>query len=524
MTDGAPLPWDDLVTCALLGSARRPTAGGPLPGELGRVAAALSPADPAARLLDTAALMTTYRRAGARAGPGEFTLSASPEELVRASPPAAATRLGDLLHRGDELGTTLLRAWLQAAADAGVVAPPEHLPALLDRAGRSRALAADVAAVLGERGRWLAAHRPDWAARFPATGGVSGVAFDAPDADPQVLALDARWTHGSPEQRQHWFASLRHLHPAAARAVLASTPWRKETPANRTAFLTALQDHLSVADEELLERARSDSRQDIRAQAADILACLPGSAFSQAAASRAAECLQLERRRLRRTLVVVLAPAAAGDDSSLGTFAGSRIPSSAAGPRARVLAQLLAATPLSRWERTFDASAADLVALPVSDDLRDVVHGGWATAAQRQHDQAWASALLRHVPLDRAPALLSVLAPAERVAEVIAALDDGRLDPAGPVGPWLQTCDAPWAPELGAAVVRWLRSRSSTSPSGHYRELFSVAALALPCDHATVSALRETAQLVPEDSTWRPAFTALADTVRSRLSMLEELR
>ncbi|WP_034628371.1 hypothetical protein, partial [Cellulomonas cellasea] len=66
MSTGVPaarrvLGWDDLVTAALLGVARRPVDPAALPGEVGRLAGTLPDADAPGRLLDAAALLTTLR-------------------------------------------------------------------------------------------------------------------------------------------------------------------------------------------------------------------------------------------------------------------------------------------------------------------------------------------------------------------------------------------------------------------------------------------------------------------------------
>ncbi len=45
---------------------------------------------------------------------------------------------------------------------AGYRAPPPLLPTLLDAAVRAKALRCTIAGVLGARGRWLAAQRPQW--------------------------------------------------------------------------------------------------------------------------------------------------------------------------------------------------------------------------------------------------------------------------------------------------------------------------------------------------------------------------
>lgn len=150
--------FDDLVTAATVGVSRKPLPPGVSPD---------SPDadDPAAALLDAAALQTVARRAGYQ----------PPRGVTVAVPPAAgqapvfSARAARALREacGWQAGrfpadSRLLPDLLRAAADAGYAAYPTLLPALLNAATRRTALRGPVAAVLGRRGRWLARHRPDW--------------------------------------------------------------------------------------------------------------------------------------------------------------------------------------------------------------------------------------------------------------------------------------------------------------------------------------------------------------------------
>ncbi len=128
----------------------------------------LDAGDPAAALLDAAALLTVAQRAGFRpertalVGPLPSPEDAAPELSARAE--RALRQIGGAqLAPGFAAGDKeLLADLLTAASDAGYVASAPLLPDLLDAAVRTTALRPAVAAVLGVRGRWLAEHRPDW--------------------------------------------------------------------------------------------------------------------------------------------------------------------------------------------------------------------------------------------------------------------------------------------------------------------------------------------------------------------------
>ena len=154
--------YEDLVTAATVGLDRRPLPVEALAGPAGAHAGVLDPGDPVAAFLDAAALLFSARRAGpvpatADGGPAGLT-PAAPDTLPELNARAAAV-LGYVLRGGDP---DLLADLLTAAAGAGFRAPAPMLPGLLDAAARHRALREPVTAVLGARGRWLAAFHPDW--------------------------------------------------------------------------------------------------------------------------------------------------------------------------------------------------------------------------------------------------------------------------------------------------------------------------------------------------------------------------
>src|SRR5579863_6475992 len=145
--------WQELVTASLIGTERAPVPAYGVP--------ALPPAegttqDPAAVLLDRAAVLTVARRAGRRPDRAEPPPVCEPDPRPAVSP-AAGRRLARML--GGEY-PDLLAEWLTAAAARGRRAPAYLLPLLLDRARRVspadaqlRRLAAEAG---GARARWLA--------------------------------------------------------------------------------------------------------------------------------------------------------------------------------------------------------------------------------------------------------------------------------------------------------------------------------------------------------------------------------
>ena len=176
-----PYGYAELVGAATVGLAQRPLDVRALAGPAGGHAGVLPSGDPAGAVLAAAALFTAARRAGQLpstlgAAPGAVPDAAVPGvaggAVAGAGVPGAAPadvvpelspRAGAVLAAAVHLNNPgLLAALLAVTAEAGFRAPAPLLPALLNAALRGEALRPWVVAVLGQRGRWLAAQRPAW--------------------------------------------------------------------------------------------------------------------------------------------------------------------------------------------------------------------------------------------------------------------------------------------------------------------------------------------------------------------------
>jgi len=261
----------------------------------------------------------------------------------------------------------------------------------------------------------------------------------------------------------------------------------------------------------------------VRTAAAAMLRRLPGSAHAARAAARVVPLVRVERRRLRRVLVVDLPEVDPGnrDDRAL--------PPAPSGTGARVwlLRHLVLATPLRTWEEALDAGPDELVALPVADDLRGQLRAGWLGAARDQADARWARALLRDADAGERVALLPVLGVEERAEHVAAAIDalahEGGRAALTHVDALLGTCPRPWPPVLTAAVLRWLARERSTD-TWHADWALRTVALRLPTDATTEDAVRAAGLARPDDDPWRARVLTVADTLHDRRQMTEELR
>ena len=388
--------WQDLVTASLIGTERTAVPPTRIPGLPTRADVA---EDPAAILLDRAALLTAARRAGRPPEHAELLPAAAPDPAPVVSP-AAARRLARMLS-GEY--PDLLTEWLTAAVTRGLKAPAQLLPALLDRARRvsptDPELRRLVAEAGGSRARWLAGLNPDW--KFVTADTLTG--YDA-------------WRLGNASQRRGYLAALRARDPDAARELIAGS-W-DVAGAERVMFLSVLADEsaaskgsgLSLADEPLLEAALGDRAEEVRGWAAYLLASLPGSALGQRMAERARRSLRLDQG-IRGTRLLASPPAEC--DAAMrrdGITPGPGPGRSQLADRTRLMLEVLARTPLRTWTDEFLMTPAQITAVR-SGDWAPVLFAGWSRAAIVQHDQDWMAALITEALTGRPPET-----PAEKAA------------------------------------------------------------------------------------------------------------
>jgi hypothetical protein len=414
--------WQDLVTASLIGTERAEVPATRIPGwpaaeALGQDGSAGHVAsqdglsrDPAALLLDQAALLTVARRAGRTADEAEPLAAAGPDPRPAAGP-AAGERLARILS-GDH--PDLLAEWLRAAAARGLRAPAPVLPALLDRCRRAgpadSGLRRLVAEAGGTRARWLAGLNPDWKwladlSPDPATGAADAETGEEPGqraTDTRQPGEDA-WRLGDIGQRRGYLTALRAGDPGAARELIAVS-WAAAGASERVMFLRVLADEpgLVSEDEPLLEAALDDRADDVRGWAGYLLATLPGSALGRRMAGRALRGVAIRSGTQGSYLVVrppaEYDPAMRRDGITPGPAAGR---ASLAEPT-RLVLEIVARTPMRTWADAFKMAPSAIVALR-SGTWAPVLFTGWSRAAIAQRDQEWMAALISEALSGRPP-------------------------------------------------------------------------------------------------------------------------
>lgn len=450
---GTQALFEALVGAALLGSERQPPPLAGAEGPLADLLARLDPADPAGALLGAAAAVDLYRRAGYP--PRPVPLEAAPpacdrHDLSRVSDRAAA-HLARML-AGEH--SQVLPEWLEAAASAGRRAPEEQLPALLDAGLDQPKLQEPLLAVLGARGRWLAALNPRW-----------HYAQEAAETPETEVAFTQAWETASAEHRPRLLARLRASNPALARQVLQES-WSQESAWARAEFLAQLAVGLGPQDEPFLESALDDRSQTVRSAAVDLLARLPTSRLSQQTLERVCQLVNLKTGRAVRFEITL----PQGCDQAMqrdGVDPKFKPPASLKlGQKAGWLLQMLRLVPPATWSRLWKQGPAELVGIAGKGKWRALLHGGWSEAILLHQDPDWAAALVAAVPQWAGLGLMEVLSPEACQALALEKLraSRGPLNDRHPAAPLLECCRQPWSASLTRAVLERLRGGS-----WHYR-------------------------------------------------------
>jgi hypothetical protein len=417
--------WTSLVTAALVGTGR--TQPPPLP-ELGTRARDDATAEVA--LLDAAAIGGVLRAAGRPTPGGADPGGACPPDVAPAAPERAVQILQLTLDQppvSRELQGALLAHVFRRASEHGRRLPHELLPIALGTATVRPELRAPLMRVLDERGRWLAARRPEW----------TWVHAEGRD---EALTDDG-WLHLPATEQPAGLRRIRAVDPARGLA-LAEQALPSLGAKQRAALLESLSVGLGAADEPLLEVALDDRAATVRSAACALLDGLPGSERAGRMATRLRPALSVGGL-LRKSLTVAALPEP--DDTARRDGIGDA-PSGAL-RQAWYLEQMVAGAPLSVLTEVTGTDPAGVLGL----DREGALWPGLLRAVTTRRDSAWARGMLEQF---WDAGLVAALAPDEREVVARRALRSSGADPAAAA--ILAAVPGSWGPELSLATAEWV--------------------------------------------------------------------
>jgi len=399
-----------------------------------------------------------YRAAGRRGETGVEEAVPAPGETL----PACSAKAAEIIRRLlVAQRTEILREALDRLRLAGLRVPYALLPAALDE--QRTELHPAVAAVLGERGLWLAGQNPAWG---------WAVATRGSDDD------EAVWEEGALGERISTLHRVRGRDPALG-LVWVEDVWKSEKADVRVAMVTALETGLSPGDEQFLEGALDDRSVRVREVAAALLARIPDSDYSGRAAARADTILVryeppagglrgvaagLSRRGHAGRLAVE--PPEHPDTVWRRDLPGD-MPERGVGEKAWGISRALAVVTPAHWEEHFGVTASDLIAA-ARGDWEMAVLAGWCRASVLHQVSSWAAPLWRACyrlehDLEGWQTWQIALSMANLLPQSDLAFAIGQLPKNGEMpfrlSSTLQAISGPWQPDLSEAFLDGLRRR-----------------------------------------------------------------
>jgi len=495
------------------------------------------------RVLLAAGARSWLRRAGRVAEDAPEAPSPAADETRPACSASVARRVEDFFLPGR---APLLPEALALLDDRGLRLPFEALPAALTRCQKAHRAA--LAAVVGERGRWLASHNRAW--RWVLTHERAA----APGAEVDVDALRRTFDEGRLDDRVIALCRLREVDPEGARELLEAT-WAGERAHDRALLLQAIAVSLSLADEPLLERSRVGSTKRLRAEAIELLGALEGSAYNARMAERARGILRITSGAAKKPgfLAGLLGRPA---PPSLDIVLPAELPADWAadgvrdevkpgfGRKASWAYQVLKQVPPSAWAG--DAEPAAVVRLFGAEDWTLVL--GVSAAAAERADPHWSPVLWdvwRTLPTgDQAregyafgilAALVKVMPPDARAERVRPLLREGVRGTSAAWQPLLEVWEGAWPEDVAAQWLAGLRAaigRIGSTPTATEGDLAWQRSLPSGARKLPLSLLGGRVPELPPVGTeglrsnrraWQTAIDTFHDHVAARIDFVRDL-
>ncbi|BDS11313.1 DUF5691 domain-containing protein [Aureispira anguillae] len=268
-----------------------------------------------------------------------------------------------LKHKYDDI----LLELLELLANRQLIVMPELLPELLDYGIQRNDLQPFICACIGQRGHWLAQQAQQW----------NYALKQAP--------TEAIFFYGNQEERVQYLIQIHQSNPEQAIELLQQV-WDQEGFMTKANFIRALGQHLAPSDAPFLEFALQDKRQEVRSQAAKLLALLPNSKLVQRMQDLAQQLISYHPKK---NILEVELPASCTNRMKIDGILPRQVFIKDHGPKANQLAQIIAKIPPQWWENLFYKNPQQLLLLSAKTEWKNVLVWGWAKAAKNFGATEW---------------------------------------------------------------------------------------------------------------------------------------
>ena len=386
--------WQDILKTAIIGTERNALSLPVRSDALGNLLENFDANERESHLLNAAATVTLYERAGQLPAKELKPLPIICEDEVLLPCSKNSKNHLSVMSVNDEY-RVFQNEWFTALVTAGKCVPEESLPDLLNRGKADPYLQKSIVKAIGKRGHWLSKQNPEW----------DFVTIELAESD---------WEIGTKKSRLSLLEKLRSTDPARARELVATT-WNQETQEDREAFISTFKIGLSLADESFLEAALDDRRKDVRKKAADLLAHLPESAFVKRMIDRVKPLFAF-KHQIEVTLPDTCDKAMKRDGIEPKPLYSN------VGEKAWWLHQMLSLIPPDTWVAESGWSINQLIQAAQNSEWKKVLIESWTKANRLSRDLLWAEALYAaQIGEDGALDVLRIFSP-ERKEELITEL------------------------------------------------------------------------------------------------------
>ncbi|GCE49132.1 hypothetical protein EI42_05512 [Thermosporothrix hazakensis] len=492
-----------LITTAIVGTGQIPqpdiTTGTPvdtlsqqLSGDIER------------KLLLTAGVLSNYQQAGQKAPENTVSFSPAPPERLPVFAPASSTLETIITNSQKEhFKGLLLDACRQLQAHKLIL--PFHLMPQVLNPGLTHQnriqLRYHLAAVLGERGRWLSQFYPEW----------SWVATYQALHEQDLTTLHTLWQEEGQSFRHEVLRRVRAIEPDTAREWL-QTSWNEEKAEARALFVSVLSDQLSEKDLPFLEKAFSDRSARVCGEIAKLLVRMPKTAFARKVYEQAPEFLTI-----------------ANGTCKLHTLSDIGEPwlTPTKNQPTNATVQLLALVPPRIWEERTGLTPEDII--NSAEGTRTMLIEILAAATILHRDVRWARALLdrfyREDDMDmlrmssEVVVELCELIPAEEAEAYMERVLTAR-------GFWLYvlpTLPQPWSENLSARILDTVRSQSTQNRFWHEQLDLFAAGIAPSYLAQAIETLQQAKEQVKEGYYIESALEKTIEAIQIRKNLIEEL-
>jgi hypothetical protein len=419
---------------------------------------------------------------------------------------------------GDRVRLNLIRDWLAFCLAQNKIIAPEYLPRLLDFAADKEPLHQLLAQSGGNHFFWLLDLNHRWKEAYKTI--VPGAISDDSLIDKIELGIDS--------ERSVALKALRKTNPDKARDCLVAL-WSKEQAEQRLSLLKAMETGLTLADEPFLQDiALADRRKEVRRQAANMLAALPGSRLLTRMQERASGFVKVVGgRTLQITLPAALDDSMLRDEIQDNITVDSRI-----GQKAGWLYQIVSLVDPAFWYGHTGLSAGAFIQLLQSNEewsLPMVL--GLLNASALHHNSEFQDAIISFEEIHLTESLpgkafLQAL-PAEKLERLVLAKlprwaqTDRRSAPRLDLWYYLELVDFQWSESFSVALVQFIIKEIKEKVPVFGHTFFSNAANFGLRMHVAAGKYLNGLNLAGEEiDTWaRNGLERFIDTLRLRYEM-----